>query len=94
MPQVRDPEGQESQYLGDFLSLSGARVLEIGCGDGRLTRQYADYAAFVAGIDPDWERLAGVRETPLSNAGFARASALALPFAAGAFDCAILAWSL
>lgn len=94
MPLERDPEGNEIRAISDLLSLAGAQVLEIGCGDGRLTRRYASRAAFVAGIDPDANRLAGASNDPLPNARFAQASALALPLAAGTFDSAILAWSL
>lgn len=90
----RDPEGNEIRAMSNFLNLSGAHVLEIGCGDGRLTRRYAGEVASVAAIDPDLERLAGALDDPVANAGFAQASALALPFAAREFDSAILAWSL
>ena len=39
-----DPEGTEAKYLRRFAGFDGAprqRVLEIGCGDGRLTWRYA-----------------------------------------------------
>jgi len=37
-----DPEGNETLALFDLVQLDGREVLEIGCGDGRLTRRYAD----------------------------------------------------
>ena len=37
-----DPEGNETATLFDLVDLDGAEVLEIGCGDGRLTWRYAD----------------------------------------------------
>ena len=46
-----DVAGIEKQYLLDMLPLEGGRVLEIGCGDGRLTWQYAELADRVVGID-------------------------------------------
>ena len=61
-----DPENRESralfEYAGDF---AGKRVLEIGCGNGRLTWQYAHLADHVTGIDPDEEKIAqAIAETP------------------------------
>lgn len=47
-----DPENNEIRALLDLVDLSGKQVLEIGCGDGRLTRRYAQAAAQVTGIDP------------------------------------------
>jgi len=32
-----DPENNETRALFDLANLSGKHVLEIGCGDGRLT---------------------------------------------------------
>jgi cyclopropane fatty-acyl-phospholipid synthase-like methyltransferase len=55
----KDPDSHEVNALlalsGD---LAGRRVLEIGCGDGRLLRRYAHLAGHVTGIDPDAERIA------------------------------------
>ena len=54
-----DPEDSETVALLDFVGdLTGKRVLEIGCGDGRLTWRYADRAARVVGIDPDADEIA------------------------------------
>ncbi|HZD16966.1 MAG TPA: class I SAM-dependent methyltransferase [Actinomycetota bacterium] len=47
-----DPEGHEVEALFDMADLRGRNVLEIGCGDGRLTMRYADRAAHVTAIDP------------------------------------------
>ena len=47
-----DPENNEIRALFDLVDFSGGSVLEIGCGDGRLTRRYAEAAAYVTGIDP------------------------------------------
>jgi len=44
--------------LADF---SGARVVEIGCGDGRLTLGVAEQAASVFASDPDEEAVARAR---------------------------------
>jgi cyclopropane fatty-acyl-phospholipid synthase-like methyltransferase len=47
-----DPEGNETAALFDLVDLEGREVLEIGCGDGRLTWRYADRAAHVTAIEP------------------------------------------
>ena len=60
---VEDPEGHETSALAAIVpSFAGLRVLEIGCGDGRLTRHYAAAAASVIAIDPDDEAIAALRE--------------------------------
>ena len=47
-----DPENNEIRALGDLVDFSGKHVLEIGCGDGRLTWRYAEAAAHVTAIEP------------------------------------------
>ena len=94
----RDPEGIEVQYVHDYGDLGGARVLEIGVGDGRLARRYQDAVASIAGIDPKLDRVVEARRlhagTDSAKVDFAAAMAEALPFAGNVFDGAIFAWSL
>ena len=48
-----DPEQHEVAALARMVpSFAGLRVLEIGCGDGRLTQRYAARAGSVIAIDP------------------------------------------
>src|SRR5437588_9644455 len=47
------PDGMEVRLIERFTTLKGRRVLEVGCGDGRLTFQYARAAREVLAIDPD-----------------------------------------
>jgi ubiquinone/menaquinone biosynthesis C-methylase UbiE len=47
-----DPENNEPRALFALADFNGQRVLEIGCGDGRLTWRYANKAAHVTAIDP------------------------------------------
>jgi ubiquinone/menaquinone biosynthesis C-methylase UbiE len=93
-----DPERTEIKYLRRLADLTGKRVLEIGCGDGRLTWQYAESAGRVTGIDLHGEdlRVAAIdRPSDLNEKVlFARADSTHLPFAGDTFDIAILAWSL
>lgn len=97
MEPLRDPEGIETEYLASTGALQGRRVLEIGCGSGRLTRRFAPLTAAVAAVDPDFERvseaaLSGLEMTPPPL--FIQAEAEKLPFPDGAFDTAIFSWSL
>jgi ubiquinone/menaquinone biosynthesis C-methylase UbiE len=94
----RDPEKIEIKYLHDVVDLAKARVLEIGCGEGRLTWRYAASAGHVVGTDLDHTRLATANsERPpalRSSLAFTQTRAEALPFPSQTFDLAILAWSL
>ena len=57
-----DPENNETPALFDMVDFSGQRVLEIGCGDGRVNWRYSDKSAQVTGIDPDAKQIALARE--------------------------------
>ena len=46
-----DSAGLEKHYLLDMLGGDAGRILEIGCGDGRLTRKYVETAMQAVGID-------------------------------------------
>ena len=94
----RDPEPYETKYLHTFADFVGKQVLEIGCGDGRITWQYAKSASRSTGIDLDGEslRIAAMDRTPdlQGKASFAHADSVHLPFPRETFDIVVLAWSL
>jgi len=98
MDPIRDPEENEIAYLYQLGHLENARVLEIGCGNGRMTWRYASRPASVAGLDPGPERLAAAIADRPSNLAykvdFIQGTAETLPFADENFDVAIMAWSL
>jgi cyclopropane fatty-acyl-phospholipid synthase-like methyltransferase len=94
---VKDPEGAEARVLVETADFTGRRVLEIGCGDGRLTWLYAPRAESVLGVDPDKEQIALARSaTPPELADRVRfevGEAEDLSRTA-VFDVAFLSWSL
>jgi len=94
----KDPEGFEKKILHKFANLSNQRILEIGCGEGRLTWKYANASSVTIGFDSDRDAVRIARaESPPAAQGhvhFAQASASHIPFSTETFDIAILAWSL
>jgi ubiquinone/menaquinone biosynthesis C-methylase UbiE len=95
---VRDPQGTETHYLHQLGRLEGARVLEVGCGEGRLTWRYAQAARSIVAIDPNRERLvAAPQACPpewRERVHFVQADAERPALRHGEFDRAILAWTL
>ncbi len=95
---IRDPENAEHRSLQPYFPQAQDRVLDIGCGDGRLTWLLARTAALAAGIDIDLDELRkapGARLDAVSAAVcFPAASSEAMPFASRSFDLATFTWSL
>jgi 2-polyprenyl-3-methyl-5-hydroxy-6-metoxy-1,4-benzoquinol methylase len=94
-----DPEGNETEALFALVDLGGAEVLEIGCGDGRLTWRYAERAAHVTAIEPFGGSIARakerLRETHLPvEFRHANLEDFAADTDADVFDIALLSWSL
>ena len=94
----RDPERNEAKYLHTFADFTNKYVLEVGCGEGRMTWQYAKATHMTIGMDPDSDALRVAkldRPSDLENkALFACAASEVLPFSKETFDLAVLAWSL
>ena len=93
-----DPEQNEVRALEHVTNWLRERVIEIGCGDGRLTLRLALLGAFVHAIDPD-ARLIRTARRKLPKR-FARriryhiGKAEHLDHANESFDLAVFAWSL
>jgi len=88
-----DSAGLEKQYLLDLLTSDVGSILEVGCGDGRLTRKYADVGRQVIGIDLPSTLPRGKGDALPETVSVVAASALRLPFPADYFDQAIFSLS-
>jgi len=84
-----DPEYEEQILPLAAEHLAGARrVLDVGCGEGQITRLAARLGARSIGIDPTWAQLTAAVDRD-GGAVYAAASALRLPFPAASFDAAV-----
>jgi ubiquinone/menaquinone biosynthesis C-methylase UbiE len=95
---LRPRPQDELRAWGGSPLVRGKRVLDLGCGDGRLTLGVAPFANRVDGIDPDAEAIAAAkrnaRKTGVRNVRFTAGAAQHLPYPDAAFDVVILSWSL
>jgi 16S rRNA A1518/A1519 N6-dimethyltransferase RsmA/KsgA/DIM1 with predicted DNA glycosylase/AP lyase activity len=91
---IEDPEDHELTALEAVAaSFASRRVLEVGCGDGRLTKRYAHDAASVVAIDPDADAIAELRlALPRVDARAIGVEELDLP--EQSVDLVLFAWSL
>jgi arsenite methyltransferase len=79
-------------YLGDLDLPAGARVVEVGCGTGAISRALAAVAGEVIGTDPSPGLLtrAEALSAGIANLAFQEADGRVLPFADASFDAAVL----
>jgi len=95
---VLDPEGAHLAALRRLQDLSGARVIEVGCGDGRLTLGIAEQAASVLAFDPDGPAISRARAALPERLGgrvmYRAASAIDVELAPASFDIAVFSWAL
>jgi 2-polyprenyl-3-methyl-5-hydroxy-6-metoxy-1,4-benzoquinol methylase len=98
MNRVLDPEGAHLDALRRHASFQGQRILELGCGDGRLTLPIAADAAAVLAFDPDAEAIDCARlSLPAELAdrvAYRVASGQAIEVEPTSFDMAVFSWSL
>jgi len=93
-----DPEENEIWALRRSANWRNKRVLEIGCGDGRLTARLARLDANVQAIDPSAESIRLARsKRPARFAAhihYSVGKAENLKSRAESFDIVVFAWSL
>ena len=87
-------EGADPEYVEQMLPMAREelagfdRVLDVGCGDGQISRLLASGGATVVGIDPTWNQIRIAHERG-GGAAFVRAGAAELPVADASFDAAV-----
>jgi 2-polyprenyl-3-methyl-5-hydroxy-6-metoxy-1,4-benzoquinol methylase len=95
---VIDPEGKELEALAKVVDFTGLRVLDVGCGDGRLVWRIAPQAESVLGVDVERDEIETARqETPPELRGkveFREASIVELDEPPRRFDLVFFTWSL
>ena len=90
-----DPEQHELRALTERLPPVPGRVLEIGCGDGRLTRRYSARAGSIVAVDPDESLIAAFKAAGVDpNVDLRSAAVASLDFPDEAFDAVIFSWAL
>jgi 2-polyprenyl-3-methyl-5-hydroxy-6-metoxy-1,4-benzoquinol methylase len=98
MTRVLDPEGAHLAALHRLADFRGRRVIELGCGDGRLTVPVARQAASIFAFDSDAEavgRARGSLPTELdSRVEYQVASGKEIEVERRSFDLALFSWSL
>lgn len=92
-PAIRDEVGLIERHV----PLDGKDVLEVGCGNGRLTFGYAARARSVMAIEPDPGQLgrarSRARRARLPNIRFSRRPAQT-GIRGGPYDVVLFSWSL
>jgi ubiquinone/menaquinone biosynthesis C-methylase UbiE len=95
---VVDLHQAEPRLIESLMRLQGERVLEVGCGDGRLTGFLASRAAKVYAFDPEGEKVeaarAGLSSDEAPRVRFGVHGAEALDVERERFDVALCGWSL
>ena len=98
MTLIKDPERSERKYIHDVADFNNKRVLEIGCGEGRLTWKYASASSLTVGLDADQDAVrVATTDRPsdiTAKTFFLNAESENIPFRKETFDIALLAWSL
>jgi ubiquinone/menaquinone biosynthesis C-methylase UbiE len=99
MSLVVDPAGHEIRALQEAVSWKGRAILEIGCGEGRLTlRLAAFHPRHIEAIDPDRARVRRARKNQPKSCGkliaYHVGQAERLRYARDQFDIVIFSWAL
>ncbi len=89
------PRRKHREVIEESLALDGARVADIGCGDGALTRLMTRLGARVTGVEPSAGQLARARAAePAGAEVYLQGVAEELPLADASLDVALFFNSL
>ena len=87
-------DGADPEYVEQILPLAASelagyeRILDVGCGDGQISRLVAAAGAAAFGVDPTWNQIE-VAQRRGGGAVYVRSGAAELPFADASFDAAV-----
>jgi ubiquinone/menaquinone biosynthesis C-methylase UbiE len=83
-------EAKAAEIIREILPLAGKRVLDVGCGDGGLTRAMARAGAVATGVDISESRLAEARaKEAVPGADYREGRGEKLPFPDGSVDAVL-----
>jgi 2-polyprenyl-3-methyl-5-hydroxy-6-metoxy-1,4-benzoquinol methylase len=98
MPIALDPEHAETRAMHTLVDFTGADVLEVGCGEGRLTWRFAEQARTVLALDPEASAIATAQAScpaPLrQKVTFQMADITTVELEPAAYSVVVLSWSL
>jgi ubiquinone/menaquinone biosynthesis C-methylase UbiE len=90
--------GLELRRVRRLVELKGRRILELGCGDGRLTRELTSLASSVVAVEPDRTSVLSARRAAAAegttNVAFRVGFAERVRVGGAPFDVAFFSWSL
>jgi 2-polyprenyl-3-methyl-5-hydroxy-6-metoxy-1,4-benzoquinol methylase len=93
-----DPEQAETGAIHSLVDFTDMDVLEVGCGDGRLTWRFAEQTRTVMALDPEASAIETAQATCpahlLQKVTFQTADITTVELAPASYDVVVLSWSL
>ncbi len=98
MSMALDPEHAETRAIHALVDFTGTDVLEVGCGDGRLTWRFAEQAHTVLALDPEAPAIATAQASCPDHlrqkVTFQTADITTVELPPVAYTVVVLSWSL
>ena len=98
MTVLLDPEEAETRVIHALIDVTNLDILDVGCGDGRLTWRFAEHTHSVLGIDPLAASIevarASVPSSLHTKVTFQVGDVTTAELPCAAFDVVVLSWSL
>jgi ubiquinone/menaquinone biosynthesis C-methylase UbiE len=98
MAVLLDPEQEETKVIHELIDFTSKDVLEVGCGDGRITWRLSEAAHSVLGLDLVAESIKTARASVpaglQAKVSFQVADITMADLPQAAFDVVVLSWSL